>query len=112
MTKYFTDERQAQFIHLLTNAEISIPEARLMVQWMKDNVGKTEEFDPRPLDTYLDGMTIEDKIMGAAQDVIDNFKTTYDKTSLVFDPGGYWKEVSGHYVFQSNTPERLPYYIR
>lgn len=111
MTKFFTDERQAQFIHLLTDGDISLEDARGIVRWMKQ-FEPVKPVDPRPLDTYLDGMTIEEKIMGAAQDVIDNFKTTYDKTSLVFDPGGYWKEVSGHYVFQSNTPERLPYYIR
>jgi hypothetical protein len=75
-------------------------EALVMVDYMK----QFEPVDTRPLDTYLDGMTIEEKIMGAASEVIDNFVTTYDKKSYAYDPGGYWKEVSGCYVYQSSTP--------
>jgi len=111
MTKFFTDERQAHFIHLLTDGDISLEDARGIVRWMKQ-FEPAKPVDPRPLDTYLGVMTIEEKIMGAVQDVIDNFETTYDKKAYTFEHGGYWRESSGTYVFQSNTPERLPYYIR
>ncbi len=94
------DKRTAMLIYMMGNGDISMKEAFVMVDYMK----QFEPVDTRPLDTYLNGMTIEEKIMGAANEVIDNFVTTYDKKSYAYDPSGYWKEVNGHYVYQSSTP--------
>jgi hypothetical protein len=94
------DKRTAMLIYMMGNGDISMKEALVMVDYMK----QFEPVDNRPFDTYLNGMTIEEKIMGAAQEVINNFETTYDKKSYAYDSSGYWKEVNSCYVYQSSTP--------
>lgn len=66
--------------------------------------------DSKPLDNYLNGRTIEECIMGAAQEVIDNFETTYDKKRYGDEPTGYWKAINHMYVYHTyDNP--LPYEI-
>lgn len=32
------DEKEAMFIHLISNGEVSLEEARVIVEWMKEHV--------------------------------------------------------------------------
>lgn len=92
------DKRRAMLIYMMSNGDISLEESANIVQYMK----QFEPVDTHPLDTYLNGMTIEEKIMGAAQKVIDNFVTTYDKPAYKFESSGYWKETDRGYVYQEH----------
>lgn len=53
----------------------------------------------KPLDDYLDGRTIEEVIMEAAQKAIDAVPLTYLKIGSGFELSGYWKEVNNSYVY-------------
>lgn len=61
-------------------------------------------YDDGPLDKYLAGRTIEECIMDAAQEVIDNFETTFDKHNPKFDPAGRWVPISTGYVYRNYEP--------
>lgn len=61
-------------------------------------------YDGGPLDQYLHGRTIEECIMGAAQEVIDNFETTYDKHNYKYDPIGRWVPIETGYVYRHYEP--------
>lgn len=100
------DKRRAMLIYMMGNGDITMEEAVVMVEYMK----QFEPIDTKPLDTYLNGMTIEEKIMGAAQEVIDNFETTYDKKSYGYEPSGYWKEINNIFVYQTNAKPQ-PYML-
>lgn len=50
------DKRRAMLIYMMSNGDITMDEAVQMVQYMK----QFEPVDPRPLDTYLAGKTIEE----------------------------------------------------
>jgi hypothetical protein len=91
-------KRIAMTLFISSGGDLSLSEATAFANAV------IEDRKRKALDIYLNGMTIEEKIMGAVQEVIDNFETTYDKKSYGYEPSGYWKEVNSFYVYQSNTP--------
>jgi len=79
-----------------TYGDISFSTAMEIARKVLDYDKKT-----RPLDNYLNGRTIEECIMGAAQKVIDNFETTYDKKRYGDEPTGRWVQLNHAYVYKN-----------